>query len=678
LLSVSPIDPTFNPREPGVAFSTTGRDVAVQADGKVLVAETRRVGNVSRMAVSRLNVDGSLDTTFGTGGRAYADFGDASDSVSAMDLGPTGKIVIVGGAGPFGTGADYALAVFNANGTPDRSFGGDGTVTMDLGNTSESLSDVRFDAAGRVVATGSNGSSFVNIFRFTASGSPDLSFGGNDGWLQTPYKAPSAVLTLPDNRIVVAGNNGRLGVRRLLESGATETNFEVPATAPGYPNDLALQPDGKVIAATGNGQFSIFRFTTSGAPDTTFGTNGVVTSDLGAGSEDATGVAVQADGKIVASGIAFPQNGGYDFYTVRYLPTGAPDPSFGGGDGVVSTDFQFGSTDFARSVALAPGGRIVVAGDVDVLYADVQTAGVARYNADGSPDATFGGDGTVLDTFDGGHRRSINAMRRQGDGKLVVAGTQQVGLEFDFFVARYLPDSRRDPSFGDGGITVTDFDGRYDEADALLIQPDGKIVVGGKSDGPAVNNVTDDHFALARYTTAGRLDPSFDGDGRVVTEIGARNDEGIRDLDLYPGGRIVAAGFGGVARYNADGSPDRSFATDGTLNEPNLRGIAGAVSGDKILYAAEGFVRRVNADGTADPTFNFQYIPPPPSPVNDPEEGEPYTVFTGMDLDPSGRIIVGGTYHPRDYSDDITAFAVQRYLHRRARHDLRHRRPDHQ
>jgi len=122
LLSTSPIDPTFAAREQGVAFTTYAADVAVRDDGKVLVAESRQVGDVRRMAVTRYNADGSLDTTFGTGGRAYADFGGTSASAEAMDVTADGHVVVAGGSG-----GDYALARFNPNGTPDASFGGDGT-----------------------------------------------------------------------------------------------------------------------------------------------------------------------------------------------------------------------------------------------------------------------------------------------------------------------------------------------------------------------------------------------------------------------------------------------------------------------------------------------------------------------------------------------------------------------
>jgi uncharacterized delta-60 repeat protein len=658
LLSTSPIDPTFAAREQGVAFSIYAADVAVRDDGKVLVAESRQVGDVRRMAVTRYNTDGSLDAMFGTGGRAYADFGGAFASAEAMDVTADGHIVLAGAAG-----GDYALARFNPDGTPDASFGGDGTVTINLGGTREHLLDVRVDAAGRVVAAGNDNADKLHLFRFNAAGTADASFGGGDGELRTSLTAPGfrhvgAVLTLPDNRIVLAGS-GR--VQRFAVDGSLETTFAAGPFGDLY--DLALQPDGKVIAGGITSQFSLARFTTDGALDPTFGNGGIVTTKLGSGGENVAGLAIQADGRIVATGVAWQEADarGYDFYTVRYLTNGTLDASFDR-DGIVRTDVRFQSTDFAAAAAIAPGGKVVVAGDVDDLYADVQTDAVVRYNPDGSLDTTFGGTGKVLGTFDGGYSRGIAAMQRQADGKVVVAGTQQAGFNVDFFVARYLADGRHDPSFGNGGVTVTDFAGRSDHAAALLIQPDGRIVVGGQSNGATVNNVADDRFALARYTADGRLDPSFDGDGRVLPEIGASYDEGVRDLDLYAGGRIVAVGYGGVARYNPNGSPDTSFATDGTLNQPGLWGIAGAVSGDKIVYAGNGVVRRVNADGSADPTFHFTPIPAPGSPLNDPEEGEPYTVYNDMELAPDGRILVGGTYHPYNYDDDITAFAVQRYL----------------
>ena len=672
LLSTSVVDRTFDAREVDVDFAAYGRDVAVQGDGRVLVAETRSVGDLMQMAVARFNADGTPDRSFGAGGRAVADFGGASADAWAMDLAADGDIVVAGNAG-----GDFAVARFNADGSPDALFGGDGTVTatLDPADPFEGFGDVRFDSAGRVVATGYGPDDFVHVFRFTAGGTPDATFGAG-GSVAMPFDGPGSVLVLPDNRVVVSGRIDRLEttrLRRLHEDGSTDVDFAVPAVVKGAPADLALQPDGKVVAAGFGSRFALVRFTTSGQSDPSFGGDGTVITDLSPGnqSEDAVAVVVGADGKIVSAAVAYTENSGYDFYAARHLPDGAPDPSFGG-DGVATAGFVSGpgtSTDFARGVALAPGGKVVVAGQVEFLYDDVTTAGAARFTPDGSLDATFGGDGTVVDSFDAadGYRRTLSAVARQPDGKVLAAGRQQVGLGFDFFLARYHADGSRDTSFGDGGVVVTDFAGRFDEATALLLQPDGRIVVGGRSNGPAAGTgAADDRFALARYTADGRLDPTFGGDGRVTTDLGAPYAEGVQDLDLYAGGRIVATGSGGVARYDADGSPDASFAGDGTFNLPapglayhSL--VAAAVQGDKLLFTNGGRVERLNADGSVDAAFDFRPLPAPPHRMTD-EDEEAVTFHRDLEILPDGRFVVGLTYDPRDYGEALTAFGVERYL----------------
>ena len=186
--------------------------------------------------------------------------------------------------------------------------------------------------------------------------------------------------------------------------------------------------------------------------------------------------------------------------------------------------------------------------------------GLARYNTDGSLDTTFGGDGRVINSFS--YRDDARAVAVQGDGKIVVVGRAQLG-KYDFLVVRYNADGSLDTTFDGDGWVTTDFAGSHDRAYAVTLQTDGKIVVAGSALlGPTIND-----FALARYNSDGSLDTSFDGDGRATTSFHpAGSNDFAYDVAVQTDGKIVAAGYtwsdGGafaLARYNSDGSLDTSF-----------------------------------------------------------------------------------------------------------------------
>src|SRR2546426_2863336 len=166
----------------------------------------------------------------------------------------------------------------------------------------------------------------------------------------------------------------------------------------------------------------------------------------------------------------------------------------------------------------------------------------------GDLDATFGIGGRVLTDFGGGDR--ARAVALQADGKIVVAGSSSAGaVGADFALARYNPGGSLDPTFGSGGRVLTDF-GVDDEARAVALQADGKIVVAGGFGGA--------FFALARYNPNGTLDTSFGSEGRVFTNFGGR--DGARALALQADGKIVAAGFtssGFGVRRRCALAPDR-------------------------------------------------------------------------------------------------------------------------
>ena len=295
--------------------------------------------------------------------------------------------------------------------------------------------------------------------------------------------------------------------------------------------------------------------------DPSFSRNGKVLIDFAGGDDAASAVAAQPDGKVVAAGYASLPVGGRAFALVRFDVDGVRDPSFSG-NGVVATRFGDGSA-AARAIAIEDDGDIVVAGASSEPETGWDFA-LARYEPDGSLDPSFGQNGRV--TTDLGASEGANALALQPDGKLVVAG-ESGG---DFALARYNPDGSLDTSFSGDGIVTTDFAGWGDVAYAVALQDDGRIVAAGSA--YAEHEVYEDtpFFALARYQADGTPDSSFSGDGIVITDISdPYGNARAHAVALQQDGKIVlggATGGGGIfsalviARYNPSGSPDQSFA----------------------------------------------------------------------------------------------------------------------
>lgn len=302
--------------------------------------------------------------------------------------------------------------------------------------------------------------------------------------------------------------------------------------------------------------------------DITFGTNGKTLTDFTGGADVANALAIQPDGKIVVAGSAVNTvTSDTDFGLARYNSNGTLDPSFGEGGKVITDVGALG--DIVSAIALQPDGKIVVAGQS--FTATNFDFSLARYHANGTLDTSFGAGGKVLTDFNGNEDIAF-ALVIQPDGKLVVAGHAADELsDLDFALARYNPDGSLDVTFGTGGKVTTDFLTSDDQAFALVRQPDGKLLAGGAAINP---DNSQSNFALARYDADGSLDLSFNT-GKVITSFGGASS--INALALLSNGKIVAAG-GAVQASEA--------------NVPNH----GEVTNDFALA-------RYDADGTIDPTF---------------------------------------------------------------------------
>jgi uncharacterized delta-60 repeat protein len=431
-----------------------------------------------------------------------------------------------------------------------------------------------------------------------------------------------------------------------------------------------------------------------GELDTAFGTEGKVTTDFAGGRDEARGVILQPDGKIVVAGYASGVGGTTGFALARYDANGALDTTFGTA-GEITTEFA-GRSDEASAAALAlqPDGKIVAAGFA--LMEDGTDVALARYQTDGKLDPTFGRGGRITTDF-AGQRDEAFAVAIQPDGKIVVAGcTRCLTNDSDSVLARYQPDGALDPTFGIGGRVTTDVAGHSDSVAGVALQQKGEIITAGFAapledaapghnglsvarDGSGVgDNSRPTHFALARYRVDGTLDPSFGNGGKVITDFNGWQDEAAAVV-MQADGKIVAAGRAttddngdfALARYLPDGNLDATFGDQGKVTT-DFGGGKGYFFGDaatgvalqrdgKIVavgldrYNGNFGVARYLPNGTLDPTFGDRG-----KVSTDFQQGEGEDAAWGVGIDDGGRIVVVG-------SDDTqlrknTDIAIARYL----------------
>jgi uncharacterized delta-60 repeat protein len=320
--------------------------------------------------------------------------------------------------------------------------------------------------------------------------------------------------------------------------------------------DVAVQPDGKIVVLGTTGMSGVLaRYTSAGALDTTFDGEGFLVFT----SLHPSALALQPDGKIVVAGTADA-----NFALARFKHDGAPDDSFDS-DGLAGADFVNNSNDIGRGVALQPDGRIVVVGSSDANH-ELGTVTVARFKGDGTLDDSFSSDGFRSWCCVPSYAASVAI---QANGKIVVAGTAGAVAPSTprFFVTRLQADGTRDSSFSHDGQLQTRFGAEAQGLD-VAVQANGRVVVAG-----SVGAFRHSDFALARYTSSGRLDTTFSGDGKRRMDFSGGADEAL-GLVIQPNGRIVAAGFAapldhpsdadfGLARYRSNGSLDLSFSANG-------------------------------------------------------------------------------------------------------------------
>jgi len=542
----------------GTGFNNIVISTAIQPDGKILVGGSFTTFNgitVNRLV--RLNADGTLDTAFianiGTG---------ANSNVNSIAVQPDGKIVLGGDLLTFNGVTVNRIVRLNADGTRDTGF----TTGSGL---NAFITSIALQPDGKIIIGGGfttfNGVTANRIARLNADGTLDNNFNSNLG--QGANNFVNAVATQSDGNIFIGGlfqiiNNFHInGFVKITQSGVfTPQSGPVNQVAA-----MAIQPDAKIIVAGFFNFFSGFnvrgiaRINQDGAIDASFNTN----IGTGASPIAINSTALQPDGKILVGGSFTTFNGITVNRIVRLNADGTRDTGFATGTG---------ANDGVRSVAIQPDGKIIIGGNF-TTFNGVTANRIARLNADGTLDTDFNSNlGAGISA------NLVLSTAIQSDGKIIIGGSFLTfnGVTVNRIV-RLNTDGTRDTSFATGtGASGTIL--------AFALQPDGKILVGGQFSN--FNGVTVNR--IIRLNTDGTRDTSF------TPGSGANSD--VQAIAIQSDGKIILGGlftlFSGttvnrIVRLNSNGTRDTAFtANTGTGAASGVRAIEIQPDGKIVLGGA--------------------------------------------------------------------------------------------
>ncbi|TDH28927.1 T9SS type A sorting domain-containing protein [Segetibacter sp. 3557_3] len=374
------------------------RAMAVQNDGKVVVAGYSFNGTKNNFAVARYNINGSLDLSFNSNGKVTTAIGSGGDYATAIGVQKDGKILVAGYSFN-GANDDFAMARYNIDGSLDQLFNGVGFVTLPVSKDFDMVNALAIQDDGKIVLAGMAGngsSSAIAVARFNSNGSSDQTFNGN----------------------------GKL----IFNIGSSYDNA----------NAVVLQENGKIVIAgysykVNRYEFALARLDETGKLDPTFGVDGMVTTGLGEGSAFANAMTLQHNGRFLATGKCY-NGSNYDFAIARYDMNGKLDESFGQGGKVIS---PIGiSNDEAFAPAIQADGKIIIAGcSTTGMYSDIS---LARYLENGTLDMSFGGNGKV--TTQVGQAADCGYAVKQYQNRIYIAGGSNNGFSADFALLAYKND----------------------------------------------------------------------------------------------------------------------------------------------------------------------------------------------------------------------------------------------
>jgi uncharacterized delta-60 repeat protein len=408
----------------------------------------------------------------------------------------------------------------------------------------------------------------------------------------------------------------------------------------------------------------------SGDFDDSFDTDGFSSVNFNDFDNDFSAMVIQNDHKIVGLGTIYQGPGnGDDFGLCRLNADGSLDTSFATNGIQLDTDIPDGQ---GHAIVLQPDGKIIAVGSSSP-FGGAQRIAIARYNTDGSLDTTFSEDGKRLISLS--NSITARSVKLQDDGKIIISGTRRSSSNYKILLLRLNADGSSDTSFNGNGIIEIDVISPVREyAEKLLIQPDGKYIIGGIIDDPN-EDYNDKDIFLLRLNTDGTLDTTFNTDGKLVLDI--YNADYFGDIALQSDGSIILSGSSDLeydssidarvmlTKIDTNGNIDTSFATNGLFLEsiidtsdalseytnnlliaPDDAIYIGGEYGTTFSFSSrKGYVARFNADGSRDMSFSDNGVVLLQSTIN---------IVNSIKFDNNQKLIIGGT---DTYADNSFRFA---------------------
>jgi uncharacterized delta-60 repeat protein len=388
--------------------------------------------------------------------------------------------------------------------------------------------------------------------------------------------------------------------------------------------------------------------------DTTFNGTGYRLQTVGAENASGNSLAIQPDGKIIVSGSTRTVSENNQFALIRLNADGTPDTSFGSGGSAFSPAGVKAAG--GTKVLLQPDGKILLGATAWMIQQQMYAFIVLRFTSDGVLDTTFNNTGYATGNVPNSFWDICLSMALQADGKIVLVGqaltTPGQAVDWDLAVMRFNANGSLDTTFdGDGviklGNTIAD-----ENAYSVLVQPSGKIVVGGRE-------TTDrEKYLLTRLNSDGSVDTSFGTSGWNIFQLDFVNNNVI-SMATQSDGKILAAGGGKISRLTADGVRDMSFGTNGAQSDTGAieTGDVRVIGGDKILLATRYGVRRFMANGAVDTNFSSNF-----------NVSGNFCYMNAVAVQSDGKAVLAG--YCSNNSDSIHRFAVVRFQENRTKRYL--------
>jgi uncharacterized delta-60 repeat protein len=657
-LTASNFDPSFGVGGLSTAgfvgdADDTAYAVAIQSDGKIVVGGETTTFAADSLALARYNRDGTLDRTFGDGGRVIV-ASHGARGPQAIAIQPDRKIVIVFD--------DFRFARFNPDGSLDGTFGkgsydGEGIVAT-LPDTAHQARALVIRPDGRILAGGSASAGAFEFVQINPDGSLDSAFAQAGVLFMGGRYAQQidALRLLPDGSVLAAGQaHTDFVLLRLTPAGQLDTatfgKRGIMRTDLGGANDfargIAVLAKGRIVlAGESGGDIAMARYLANGVPDITFGTAGKVKLDLGGDEAQVTDIFFTPDGKLLVTGSTGLTQGNGKFFAARFTADGKLDTTYGAA-GKTLIDFT-SAYDTATAAALTnDGGVVIIGGGSNYPATDFF---VSKVTPGGTPDNSFDKDGKVSINFKGPANVSPTQAVTLPDGKTLVAGALETwSYDAAAQVARYNPDGTLDRSFGDGGSASGPAGIVGIGAPSLAVRRDGKIVLVASDDFTAEVTGASIHAThFLRFNADGSPDASFGNNGQLVLKFGETEfDASERGLALDGQDRMLLIGKDYVARYTPDGKLDRTFGLNGHVSIAALTGsgywafdLAVTPAGNVLVLfnGADTAVLRLTGTGVPDPTFGARGLVRIPL-------GPGFTDTPQMRVLSNGKIVVASAHY---------------------------------